>query len=204
MVNKPAKLVVLVGVVVIVLSAWHVAMAGAGKTAKAEQDPKAAKADKPNKAKAVKSALPTAAAEAVKKAFPQATVAKVAKKRKSVLMYEVELADGENDAELEITPSGQIASVERELPKSDLPAPVAKALAKLAGDAQISEIEKKELHAVIRMVKLAKPKVFYGAEFVKNGKEVEVRISPDGKVLARQVEDREDDDNNGQHDDDDD
>jgi hypothetical protein len=112
----------------------------------------------------------------------------------------VELADGGKEVELEVTPSGQIAGVEKEIAESDLPAPVAKKLADLAGDGQVKEIERQELHAVIRMVKLSEPKVFYEAEIVKDGKEVEVTISEDGKVLAKEVE--EDDDDEHEEDDD--
>ncbi|NQT87413.1 PepSY-like domain-containing protein [bacterium] len=45
-------------------------------------------------------------------------------------------------------------------------------------------------------------KTFYEAEFEAGGKEVEIKVAPDGKLLGREIED-EDDDEDGDDDDDD-
>lgn len=180
MIRKPAKIIALAGLAVLVLAAWHVA---------------AAKAKKENKP-----VLPPAAAAAVKKAFPKATIDEVEREREGVVLYEVELKQNGKEVEVEVSPGGQIVEVGRKVAKGDLPKAVAKTLAKLAGDAKIKEIEKEEIHAVVKLVRLKKPQVVYEAEFVRNGKEVEVRIAPDGRLLGKEVEDEEDDDDDGDDD----
>ena len=49
------------------------------------------------------------------------------------------------------------------------------------------------------MTKLDRPKVTYEAEIIKDGKESEVKIASDGKLLSKKVED--DDDKDGEDDD---
>ena len=188
-----AKLIVLVSMVAIVLAAWHVATA---------------EGDKSKKAKTRKVVLPTAAAAAVKKAFPKATIDEVERERESIALYEVELQRDGKEFEVVVTPDGQIVAVEKQVARGDLPEAVAKKLADLAGDAKIKQIEKEEIHAVVKVVKLKKPKVVYEAEFVKDGKEIEVKITVDGKLLGTKAEktakhERHDKDDDDDEDDDD-
>jgi uncharacterized membrane protein YkoI len=177
MTSKPGKIIVWASLAVLVLAAWHVA----GAKNEKENEPKGP-------------ALPAAAADAVKKAFPKATIEEVEREREGLVLYEVELKADGKEIEVEVTPDGQIVAVEREVAKEDLPEAVAKALGKLAGDAKIQEIEKEEVHAVLKLVKLDTPRVVYEAEFMQNGKEVEVKIAGDGTLLGREVEDEDDDD----------
>lgn len=178
MIRKTGKMAVMAGMAMLVLATWHVA---AAKPAKRK--------------KAGKPALPPAAAAAIRKAFPKATIDEVERETASIVLYEVELKQGRKEIEVQVSRGGQIVEIGRRVAKVDLPKAVARTLAKLAGDARIREIEREEIHAVIKFVKLKKPLVVYEAEFVRNGKEIEVRIAPDGTLLAREVEDDDDDGN---------
>ena len=65
-----------------------------------------------------------------------------------------------------------------------VPEAVKKTILKEANGAKITEIEKETKG----------DKIVYEAEFVVGGKEVEIEIAPDGKLLGREVEDDDDDD----------
>jgi len=162
---------------VLVFAAWHVALAEGQKASKRKR-----------------LVLPAAAAAAVKKAFPKASIEEVEREEVSLALYEVEIEQGDSEAEITVTSDGQIVEVEKEVAASALPKAVAMTLKKLAGGAKVEEIERVEVHAVLKLVKLAKVKVVYEAEFVRDGKEVEVRIGADGKLLATVIDDDEDDD----------
>ena len=177
MMGKTGKTIVLASLAVLVLATWHVAAAKGKKEGKGS-----------------KPVLPPAAAAAIKKAFPKATIDEVEREKEGVVLYEVELKQDGKEVEVEVSPDGQIVEVSREIAKGDLPKAVAKTLAKLAGGAKIREIEKEEIHAVVKLVKLRKPLVVYEAEFVRNGKEVEVKIAEDGRLVGKEVEDEKDDD----------
>ena len=45
-----------------------------------------------------------------------------------------------------------------------------------------------------KLVKLAKPKLLYEVEVVKNGKEIELMVAPDGAVVGKWQEDDDGDD----------
>ena len=177
MTRKPARIVVLAGVVVLVLAAWQVG------AAKGKRDRKGKKA-----------VLSPAAAAAIRKAFPGAAIDEVEREKEGVVLYEVELKRNGKEIEVELTPGGQIVEVGRKVARVDLPEAVARALAKLAGRAKVKEIEREEIHAVVKLVKLQKPRVVYEAEFVRDGKEVEVKIAENGTVLVREIEDDDDND----------
>ncbi len=177
MLRKPSKMIVLVGLILLVCAAWHVAAAPAGK-------------EKMGK----KPALPSAAAAAVKKAFPKATVGKIEREKEGIVLYEVELEQNGKEFEVEVTAYGRIVSMEKKVARTDLPGPVARTLAREAGDAKIEEIEKEKIHAVVKLVILDTPQIVYEAKFVQNGKTIEVKIAEDGKLLGKEVEDDDDDD----------
>ncbi len=141
--------------------------------------------------------LPPAARTAIQKAFPGARIHHVEKEKKAITLYEAKLVKGDAKMEVEVSADGTIVEVEQHVTKDELPAPVAAALAKVAGDAQIKEIEREEIHAVLKLVKLKKPAIVFEAEFLKDGKTIEVKINSDGKILSRKIEnDDEDDDEN--------
>jgi len=141
--------------------------------------------------------LPPAAADAVKAEFPGAVVGEMEQETEDgVAVYEVELTRGGKEMEVTVTADGTIVEVETEIAQADLPKAVAAAIAKAAGGAKLTEIEREETRAVVRdgkLVKLDKPKVTYEAEFLKDGREVEVEVAPDGKILKTETEDDDED-----------
>ena len=180
MLSKPKRIVVLVGLAVLAVAAWNVA---AGKGYKEKQGRKVV--------------LPPPAAAAIKKAYPKATIAKVEWEKEAVILYEVELREDGKEIEVEVAADGLIVEVERKVTKEELPEAVAKTLGEQAGDAEIKELEKEKIHAVVKLVKLDKPQTVYEAKVMQNGKLVEVKIAEDGKLLGKKVEhehEKEDDD----------
>ncbi len=175
--SKPMKIAVLVGLM-LALATWQLA------TAKANKDKKGKKTN-----------LPAAATTAIKKVFPRATVNEVQREEEGLVLYEVELElDGE-EIEVEVTPDGQIVKIEKRMTRGNLPKAVKRTLARLAGNAEIKDIERAECYAVVKLVKLDKPKIVYEVEFIQDGKEVEIKISEDGKFLGKEIEDKSDNDN---------
>ena len=138
-------------------------------------------------------ALSKKATKAIKKAFPQAKIVQVEPEKKSVVVYEVELIRDGKEVEILVTSDGQIVAAENEIDKDDLPAAVAATVAKHAGDAEIKEIEKEEIRAVLQFVDLDTPQVVYEVEFLHEGREAELKIDGDGNILSKEVEDEEDD-----------
>lgn len=65
-----------------------------------------------------------------------------------------------------------------------VPAAVKATILREAKGAKIEEIEKET----------KKGKTVYEAEFVVDGKEIEIKVAPDGKLLSREVEEDDDDD----------
>jgi len=75
---------------------------------------------------------------------------------------------------------------EEKVTLDQVPEAVKKTILKEAAGAKIKEIEKETKDG----------KTIYEAEFIKDGKEVEVKVAPDGTVLKREVEEEEEE---GEH-----
>jgi len=144
---------------------------------------------------------PAAVREAVKKAFPEAAIREVERERWSVTVYEVEFKQNGREMEAVVTPDGKIVAVQTEVSKKDVPPAVLAGIKKIVGDGRVHEVERMEIRGVLQPVRLAKPRVVYQVEFVRNGREVEVALDAQGKVVRREIED--DDDRDDDHDDDD-
>ncbi|NIA20667.1 MAG: hypothetical protein GWP05_01585 [Anaerolineaceae bacterium] len=149
--------------------------------------------------------LPEAVAAAIKKEFPKARIEDVEKERESgLLLYEVELEQGEDEIEVEVSSGGVIISIEMEIQVKDLPKVVAEAIRKEADGGEIEEVEKEETRAVIKknkegqpvLAKLPKPRIVFEAELEKGDAEAEVGVAADGKVIkpAKWKQDDDDDD----------
>jgi len=107
-------------------------------------------------------------------------------------LYEAELTYEGREVEVEVTPDGMIAQIEREVTMAEVPPAVADAITRAAGDGKIEEIERTEVFAVGQegqVVPLTPTKVFYEAEFEKGCREYEVRVAPDGTVLGTESDD---------------
>jgi len=83
---------------------------------------------------------------------------------------------------------------EKRVTLDQVPAAVKATILKEAKGAKIKELEKE----------VKKGKVVYEAEFIADGKEIEIKVAPDGKLLEREVEDEEHREKEGRHEDDDD
>ncbi|MHC4982977.1 MAG: PepSY-like domain-containing protein [Planctomycetota bacterium] len=130
--------------------------------------------------------LPKAVADAAKKAFPDAKIRKAGVEPESVMVYEVSFTENGTKREIAVTDDGTILEVETVVERKDLPEPVARALAKAAGDGKVRVIEKIEYLAEIKVVKLKKPKIAYEVKFRKDGRMREVKWDSKGKVLTRE------------------
>ena len=142
--------------------------------------------------------LSSAAVDSLEAAFPAATIgAAEAEKEDGLDLFEAELPQDGKEIEVLVSPDGVIVEVETEVAMKDLPKAAADAIAKAAAGAKVEEIEREETRAVVRdgkLVKLAQPKITYEAEFLKDGKQVEVEVAADGTVLSTETEDDDEDD----------
>jgi hypothetical protein len=141
--------------------------------------------------KAKKTEAPPAIGAAIKVMFPQASIAKVEKGEEEVAVYEVETADGGTKMDITVTPDGMVAAVESDETADALPGAVKAAV----GGAEIKEASKEVSYAELKYVKLAAPVTTYEVTVVKDGKEVEMKFSADGKVISQKVEDADKEDN---------
>lgn len=143
--------------------------------------------------------LPDAVVEAVDQIAPDAVIEEAEFEEVELDIYEVELAGG---IEVMVAPDGVVVAVETADTLENLPQAVADAIKALAGDASVEEIEKKVTYAEVQIVELETPVTTYEAEFVKDGREIEVELSADGKVLSLEEEGDDDDDHDGDYADD--
>jgi len=139
--------------------------------------------------------LPSAVAEAIKAAFPEAEIEEVEveeEEEEGVTLYEVELEQGDVEMEVEVAPDGTIVEIETEIAQKDVPEAALQAIQAAAPDAKIEEVEKIEIRAEIKkaegdkpaqLVKLDEAKIVYEAELEKDGKEGEITVAADGKVV---------------------
>jgi uncharacterized membrane protein YkoI len=91
-------------------------------------------------------------------------------------IYEVAYTIGRTKYEAEISPKGKVLVVDQQISLSQAPKPVRKAIEDNTAGGKILKIEKAT----------EGKKVFYEAEFTKGGGEHEVKVAPDGKILARE------------------
>lgn len=88
-------------------------------------------------------------------------------------IYEVAYTVGRTKYEAEISPKGEIVVVDEQVAISQVPKPVRGVIEEKTAGGKIIKIEK---------AKQGK-EVYYEAEFTKDGKEHEVKVAPDGKIL---------------------
>ena len=137
--------------------------------------------------------LPPAAAEAIKAAFPKAKIEEVkVEQEEGVTLYEVELEQDDVEMEVEVAPDGTLVEIETEIAQKDVPEAALQAIQAADADAKIDEVQKIEIRAEIKkaegdqpaqLVKLDKAKIVYEAELKKDGKEGEITVAADGKVV---------------------
>jgi len=76
---------------------------------------------------------------------------------------------------------------ERPIAWNELPPVVQETIREQAGDHQITELEEETVDG----------QVFYEAEWMEGGMEVEILVAADGELLEREVDEPDDDDDNG-------
>ena len=106
------------------------------------------------------------------------------------IVYEVEFVLAGKKCAITVDPAGKLLGKEVAVTLDEVPAPVKATILKEAKGAKIKEIEKETKNG----------RVIYEAEFVVDGKEVEIKVDPSGKLLGREVE-KEDDDKDDDDDD---
>jgi hypothetical protein len=132
-----------------------------------------------------KKTLPAAVESAVKANFPNATIEKFAAEEEEITVYEIEL----KDASVNIGEDGTVATIETVEEESKLPAAVAQAI-KSQG-AKVVKVEKEVKKAELKLVKLDNPVTTYEAKISKDGKESEILISADGKILKQEAAEKD-------------
>lgn len=144
--------------------------------------------------------LPEKAKAAVKKAYPKATITDVDLEfEDGALLYEVELTDAGAHMEVKVSAQGRIVETAMRIPTSKLPPAVLPTVREHAKGGRIKSVEKIVRRAVLkggRITTLRKPLYLYEADVVKGGREADIEVGLDGKLLkpVRWKDDGDDDD----------
>ncbi len=139
----------------------------------------------------MKDSLPAAVESAIKAIFPKATIEKFKMEEAEIKTYEVEL----KDASMNIGVDGTVASIETVEEVNALPAAVAQTIK--AQDAKVVKVEKEVKKAELKLVKLDTPVITYEAKISKDGKESEIKIAADGKILKQEAAEKVEKDEKG-------
>jgi len=144
---------------------------------------------------------PPAAVSAIRQAFPKASIEKVKPEEEDgVKVYEAKLLDNGKEMEIKVTGEGAILEIETDVAPGDLPKAVSDAVAKAAPGAKIKKARKEETLADVKRGKLAKAELKYEVEVAQNGKEGELEVAPDGKIVEElqwKGEEKEENDEKG-------
>ncbi len=123
--------------------------------------------------------VPAAAQKVIQQHTAGGTVKKITcEKEDEKHFYKVEYDKDGRQHELEVDDTGKILEMEKILNMEDLPAPVRKTVETESAGGEIKELA----------LETEGDKTFYEVEFEKGGKDHEVKISEDGKVLEREEE----------------
>lgn len=144
------------------------------------------------------SALPPKVKDVVAKEFPGAT--KLEYEKVMVVFYEIEAKLNGKEKEILVATSGKImgreeddddddddgddGEDEQEISLDQVPAAVKATILAEAKGAQIKEVERETKSG----------KTVYEAEWVEDGKEIEVKVAADGTLLKKEIEEEDDDD----------
>lgn len=133
--------------------------------------------------------VPEAARAVILKAAAEGRLVKVERTtKKDREVYAAEIVAGDQEIELAVAPNGDIVHREAEDRRSsgvaeemisldEAPEAVQATILKEAKGTKVDELEKK----------LKKGKIIYAAEFLFDGKLVELWVDPDGKVVSKEV-----------------
>ena len=127
------------------------------------------------------------ATQAIKARFPKAFIAGVEREREDeVDVFIVELENQGDEMGAQVSPSGVLVSIEKEISRKEIPRPVIDAIAEAAKGARVRAAARSEIlavHALGRFLKLKRPEVMYDAELVRGDMAAEIQVTADGRVL---------------------
>lgn len=123
--------------------------------------------------------VPQAARDAINERFPGAEVRDQVEKetKKAGVFYEFELLKDGKEIEAEVGEDGKFREIETKLNAADLPKAVADAVAQKFPNAQVRKAKEE-----IKFRGEQETKV-YEVDVVTEGKKVEVKLDPEGKIL---------------------
>jgi hypothetical protein len=145
--------------------------------------------------KSEKCSLPTAVESAVKALFSKAVIESSKKEEASICAYEVELKDNGKPASVNVGENGMVIEVETTVDMSALPDAVKKTLK--AQDVNVPTVDKAVTYAELKLVKLDAPVTTYEVKVTKDGKESEIKIAADGKILKQEAVEKVEKDEKG-------
>ncbi|MBN1845377.1 MAG: PepSY-like domain-containing protein [Sedimentisphaerales bacterium] len=149
-----------------------------------------------------KVSLPAAVQKTLAEQYPAAAIKEVEEEKAGPIVYEVELTQADGSVlEVTVAADGTIIEVEHEIKPDTLPNAV---LAALPQNAVIKEAQIQTIRAVFQPVVLAQSQMLYEVEVMLDGKEVEIEVTPEGKVIQKQIENDDDDGDDGDDEGDDD
>lgn len=122
---------------------------------------------------------PAAVQETIKKSAEGAKIKQVEKVTDGdKVIYEAIIVKGGKNLEVEVAPDGKIILMEEEVKLAECPAPVQATIKTEVGKGKITLLEKVTKDGSI----------YYEVEFSKDGKDLEVLIALDGKVMESKAE----------------
>jgi len=144
---------------------WAVALAFAlSLPTFAEEKEEAVKFDK----------LPAAAQKAIKEQAGNGRIIAVSKETSAEgVAFEARVEQGKRKFEVSVSAEGKLLSIEEQIALKDLPEPVRKTMQEQAAGGKLSTIEKVTEGG----------KTFYEAKATKSGKQTEIQVADDGKLL---------------------
>ncbi|GAI48767.1 unnamed protein product, partial [marine sediment metagenome] len=119
---------------------------------------------------------------------------KLVKLRKARTFFEAEIVKDGKEIEIKVSPAGKVLEMTTEddddwegnIAIDQVPEAVRKTILREAGKHKISEIEQETENGV----------TVYEVEWDEDGREIEIKVSADGKLLDKETEDDEDDEDN--------
>jgi hypothetical protein len=133
--------------------------------------------------------LPEPVATTFKTMFPNGTIDKLdAEEEDGVMVYDFEFHAGDRQKETDIAGDGTMVESTLVIPRTEIPAAAMKGIQSAAKGATLGRCEWMETFYELKagkVVKMDKSMIKYAAEMTKNGKQAEVIVATDGKVVEK-------------------
>jgi hypothetical protein len=126
--------------------------------------------------------VPKPVVDAVKAKFPKAEVTEAAKETEDgKTTYELAIKDGGKSIDVSATPEGKIVAIETTIEPKELPAKVSAAIASKYPKGTMKKAEE-----IIEIANGKETKSFEVILTTEAKKDVEVKVSPEGKILSEE------------------